>query len=461
MQLSQLLEQAGRPAFDDPNLEAAYREDRRERNAVRTRRVLLVLMGLATLLGVIIVAVSHHRHLPLPPAWVVLRFGVIIPILALGWFLAGRPWGKARLQGLLGYGLPLAVGAYAIEWTLEWNPAIPLRALWAIPGFCLWAVEMTLPMSPRAVVQATVGVCVITVLGIIALVPQLDRGMIAAMVVAYAASGGGLVLFARWRERDHREVFLHRREAQLLAERLKAQNETLIHLNQLRDDFIAGILHDLRSPLTRVFLASGLLQRTPGLPEEEQARLLAEIVQSAKRIDFFATHFLEQRSLESSGTTPQLATVSLDGAVQSVLTRAQLQAGAKSQTLTLDTVTAGALVLADELLLDRALSNLLDNAVKFSPIGAAITVRVGAEPDGRMRLAVIDTGPGLSAAEQARLFQPYTRLENRTTMGEPSTGLGLSLVKSWVEAMGGAVGCESEPGRGSTFWLTVPRAPAS
>jgi len=322
-------------------------------------------------------------------------------------------------------------------------------------------VEMCLPMSPRAVVRATVGVFAITIAGIVAMVPHLEGVMLGAMIVAYAASGYCLVKFAQWRETDYRTLFLHQREARLLAEKLRAQNETLIRLNALRDEFIAGVLHDMRSPLTGVFLATGLLQQAPGLPEEERTRLLAEIVKSAKRIDLFATHFLEQRSLESSAAEPRLAAVALDQAVQSVLTRAQLQARAKSQTLKLDTVTAGAQVLADELLLDRALSNLLDNAVKFSPISAAITIRVSAEPDGRMRIAVIDTGPGLSSAEQARLFQPYTRLENKTTGGEPSTGLGLSLVKTWVEAMRGATGCESVPGRGSTFWVTVPRAPAA
>ena len=88
-------------------------------------------------------------------------------------------------------------------------------------------------------------------------------------------------------------------------------------------------------------------------------------------------------------------------------------------------------------------------------------MRVSAEPDGRLRIAVIDTGPGLSAAEQAQLFRPYTRLDKKTTSGEPSTGLGLSLVKKWAGAMGGTTGCESEPGRGATFWLILPRAPAA
>ncbi len=269
-----------------------------------------------------------------------------------------------------------------------------------------------------------------------------------------------LVWFARWREHDHREIFLHRRETQRLADELHAQNETLVRLNKQRDEFVAGVLHDMRSPLTGLFLATDLLQQMPGLSGPERNRLLEQIMSSAKRIDLFATHFLEQRSLENITAKPVLVPVSLDPAVESVMTRARLQAGAKNQSFTLDTATPRALVLADELLLDRALSILLDNAVKYSPLGSVITIRVSAVPGGRVRIAVIDTGPGLSAAEQARLFQPYTRLEKKTTSGELSTGLGLSLVKHWAEAMGGATGCESEPDQGATFWLDLPQASA-
>ena len=295
----------------------------------------LALAGLAALMGSIILLVKRgRRQLPLPSIWVLLRFGVIVPALFISWFIIGREWGKARgLQGLLGWGLPLMVGSYALEWTVEWTPAMPLRALWVVPTLCLWALEMTLPMSPQAVVQATIGVFVITITGIIVIVPHLDGLMITAMILAYVASGYCLVLFARWRERDHREVFLHRREAQLLAEKLNTQNEALVRLNQLRDEFIAGVLHDMRSPLTGVFLATGMLQQAPALPEADRARLLDEIMRAARRLDLFATHFLEQRSLESTAAQPVLAAVSLDKSVESVMTRAQLLAGAKKQQL--------------------------------------------------------------------------------------------------------------------------------
>ncbi len=85
-------------------------------------------------------------------------------------------------------------------------------------------------------------------------------------------------------------------------------------------------------------------------------------------------------------------------------------------------------------------------------------VTADAAVTGHVRIAVIDSGPGLSAEERTRLFQPYTRLDKKVTGGEPSTGLGLSLVKQWIDAMGGAVGCESEPGQGTTFWLSLRRA---
>jgi len=146
--------------------------------------------------------------------------------------------------------------------------------------------------------------------------------------------------------------------------------------------------------------------------------------------------------------------------VERAVAHARLSASLKNQRIDFASSAADQTVVADELLLDRALGNLLDNAVKYSPLGATISVHVSADTDAqpRARVAVTDVGPGLSSEEQARLFQPYIMLGKTPTGGEPSTGLGLSLVKHCIEGMGGAVGCESAPGRGATFWLNLRRA---
>jgi signal transduction histidine kinase len=188
--------------------------------------------------------------------------------------------------------------------------------------------------------------------------------------------------------------------------------------------------------------------------------MVDDITAAAKRVDTFANRFLAQRSLERAAAKPTVTDVALDPVVERAIAHAQLSAVNKRQSIQLVSVVAAQIVIADELLLDRAIANLLDNAVKYSPLGATITVRVDVAPGSTARalVSVVDTGPGVSVAEQAQLFQPYSMLGTKPTGGEPSTGLGLSLVKHCIEGMGGAVGCDSEPGRGATFWLALRRA---
>ena len=114
-------------------------------------------------------------------------------------------------------------------------------------------------------------------------------------------------------------------------------------------------------------------------------------------------------------------------------------------------------VLVDPYVMVQVLENLVSNAVKYSPVGKNIFVRLKKEA-GAVRLEVQDEGPGLSAEDQKKLFGKFARLSAKPTGGEHSTGLGLSIVKKMVEAMNGKVWCESELGKGATFIVTMPEA---
>ena len=105
--------------------------------------------------------------------------------------------------------------------------------------------------------------------------------------------------------------------------------------------------------------------------------------------------------------------------------------------------------------IEQVLTNLVANAVKFTPAGGRIAVRV--HPDGAfMRTEVTDTGVGIGPEDQARLFQPFTQLDMSGTRKVGGTGLGLSISKAIIEGHGGAIGVVSTPGAGSTFWFTLP-----
>jgi signal transduction histidine kinase len=95
------------------------------------------------------------------------------------------------------------------------------------------------------------------------------------------------------------------------------------------------------------------------------------------------------------------------------------------------------------------------NAIKFTPEGGTIRVRTSLDGEG-LRIEVIDTGIGISSVDMERLFQPFTQVDASNTRAAGGTGLGLSIAKALVEAHGGAIGVESEPGQGSTFWFTLP-----
>lgn len=447
--------------FDDPAVEEYYQRDRAQRDALRACRLQVAIALMALVMGALITIISLVRHTPVSFFWIMLRFGVIVPLLLASSYAVLRPWGQRHLQLVLGLVVGTLVGTQALGWFGDWVPGMSMRALWLVPVMTLWAAVMTLPLSARAVVFATSGTLTIAQTGILFLVPDIDLLTGLSTAFAFVFCGFGLVLFSRWRERDHRELFIHRRKTEQLAEKLSAQNQTLVQLNQQRDEFVAGVLHDLRSPVTGVLLTADMLRTHPTIPLEERDRLLGEMAGSARRIDEFATHFLEQRSLERAADDLRLATVPLGPAVLRAVERARLAASRKQQQIQIDPpVPPDVSVVVDELLFDRALCNLLDNAVKFSPLGLTITVQATADPTAsdRVRVLVTDPGPGISAADQPRLFQPYTRLGHKGTAGEPSTGLGLALLKQWIDAMGGTVGCDSEPRRGSTFWVAVRRA---
>ena len=133
---------------------------------------------------------------------------------------------------------------------------------------------------------------------------------------------------------------------------------------------------------------------------------------------------------------------------------------AKSQTLRLESLTGPVPAVIDPSVTVQVIENLVSNAVKYSPPGKNIFVRL-LQPAEAIRCEVQDEGPGLSAEDQKKLFGKFARLSAKPTGGEHSTGLGLSIVKKMVEAMNGRVWCESELGKGATFVVQFPTDPVN
>ena len=168
-------------------------------------------------------------------------------------------------------------------------------------------------------------------------------------------------------------------------------------------------------------------------------------------------NLLDANRIERGEMKLNLVPTELSALVASVAESQRPRAVAKQQTLRLESEQAPIHALLDPAVMVQVLENLVSNAVKYSPPGKNIFVRLKKDSHAA-RCEVQDEGPGLNAEDQKKLFGKFARLSAKPTGGEHATGLGLSIAKRMVEAMNGKVWCESEPGRGATFIVTMPEA---
>ncbi len=228
----------------------------------------------------------------------------------------------------------------------------------------------------------------------------------------------------------------------------------LKEVDTLKEEFFSHISHDLRNPLTGMLGAAQLLaQGRCGPLEARQVKLVRVIDESAERMLAMVNQILEFTRLRAHLMPQERHPVDLAKIVTHALD--ELHPQAEDAGVALSTTTSGAdfSVLGDEAGLMRVVVNLVGNAVKFTPRGGSILAQVrdwGAEVEVR----VSDTGVGIPAADLPRIFDPYRQVH----AGRKGSGLGLAVVKGLVDSHGGRVTVESEPGKGSCFAVTLPRA---
>jgi two-component system, OmpR family, phosphate regulon sensor histidine kinase PhoR len=230
-------------------------------------------------------------------------------------------------------------------------------------------------------------------------------------------------------------------------------------LETLRKDFVANVSHELRTPVTAVRSAVETLRHTLERDQTSSARFVDMIDRNAQRLGSLVEDLLDLSRIESHEYKPELEALPLRAAAEQVVSLLRTKVDDKRQSLTVEIPAEGLNLRADRRALEQVLTNLVENAVKYCPPGASITLRarvVDTGPDARARVEVVDTGPGIEPRHQPRLFERFYRVDGGRSRDMGGTGLGLSIVKHLVEAMNGAVGVESSPGRGSLFWFTLP-----
>jgi signal transduction histidine kinase/DNA-binding response OmpR family regulator len=241
---------------------------------------------------------------------------------------------------------------------------------------------------------------------------------------------------------------------------LQAANQELARANKLKSEFLANVSHELRTPLSAIIgFSQILLDGIDGPVNDDQLQDITQVNKSGQSLLALINQILDLSKIEAGKMELNLERVELPALISSVLD--SISPLAQEKGLRIDTRFPAGLpaVEADAARLKQILINLLSNAVKFTDRGH---IEVMAQPSGRMvRIAVKDTGIGISTEAQKLIFEEFVQGDGSSTRRHGGTGLGLSIARKLVEMHGGAITVVSEPGLGSTFTFTIPAWAAS
>jgi len=225
-------------------------------------------------------------------------------------------------------------------------------------------------------------------------------------------------------------------------------------VERLKQQFLSMVSHDLRAPVTATSLSINLLiSGKRGELSEGVTKILERTETSIVRLTELVNDLLELDKLEAGKLQLNRTTVS----AYEVCTAAKdaLEAMASSAYVKVQNPSGDAAIYGDELRLVQAVTNLLSNAIKFSPKDGTVFLSI-AKANGFIELRITDQGPGIEREDAALIFEKFRQSRTAKQTSVKSTGLGLAIVKAIADAHGGEVGVDSEPGKGSTFWIRVP-----
>jgi PAS domain S-box-containing protein len=247
-------------------------------------------------------------------------------------------------------------------------------------------------------------------------------------------------------------------ESMLRGVLLEEENRRVLEASRLKSEFLANMSHELRTPLNAIIGFAELLydgQVTPDMPQFKE--FMHDILTSGQHLLQLINDVLDLSKVEAGRLDFHPEDTAVERIVGDAIGIMRALAAQKHLVIDQEIDPAIGTVFVDRARLKQVLYNYLSNAIKFTPVGGRVVVSASAESGDRFRIAVRDTGIGISAADLQRLFVEFNQLEAGAAKKHQGTGLGLALTKRLIEAQGGRVGVESIPGEGSTFFAELPR----
>lgn len=264
-------------------------------------------------------------------------------------------------------------------------------------------------------------------------------------------------------EKSKREAEIHRLQNIELAQALskvEELNNDLVNLDKERSDFLTIVSHDLKNPIAGILLNVSTIERYHSrLKPEELLKYVSTIGETAERMKNIVTSLLDNHAIETGVMKLSIESVNVNILIDTVVKDYKTRILAKSIRLKVEAPDEDVFVFADAKPLRECIENYFSNAMKYVPLGKAITIRLIVDDSiQEATIEVEDEGTGISEEDQEKLFTKFGKTTNKVTGGESSNGLGLSIVKKYVEAMKGSVGFRSVLGEGSTFYMKLPLA---
>ena len=240
---------------------------------------------------------------------------------------------------------------------------------------------------------------------------------------------------------------------------LKLSRDRLRRLAEDKDELIGILAHDMKNHLGGMQMSAQLLRdRVTRQNDPRLLQLSENILNSSERLLAFVKEFLANAAVDH-GLTLTLGPVHIASVIDTAVQRWQEIARRKNIVFKVNVSSPEGSAVADASAVDQIVDNLLSNAIKFSQPNRKIEITLEAN-ETQIACSIRDEGPGFTEEDKTRMFRRYGRLSARPTGGEPSTGLGLSIVQKLVRAMNGNMTCESVVGQGTTFTIRFPISPA-